>query len=231
MSTCSPSGVEYVEVQTALDPGFSIIWLHGLGADGHDFEPVVPQLGLKPGLAARFLFPHAPMRPITCNGGIVMRGWYDITNLPGQGDWKREIDHAGLQDSERIVCELIEQENRRGVPAGNIVLAGFSQGGAVVLSAGLKLDSALAGIVALSTYIPDPEGLMAHRTPENQGTAIFMGHGTHDPLIPLSAAEHSRDALMQNGYGVSWHCYPMQHSVCPQEVQDIADFLNRVLDP
>ena len=224
------TSIEYIEVQTALEPRFSVIWLHGLGADGHDFEPVVPQLELKPGLSIRFIFPHAPMRPITCNGGVVMRGWYDIRDLPGQGDWRREIDHAGLQDSEHIVCELIEQENRRGIPTGNIVLAGFSQGGAVAFCAGLKLGSSLAGIVALSTYVPDPEGLMADRTPENQGTAIFMGHGSHDPMIPLSVAGRSRDVLVQNGYDVSWRCYPMQHSICLQELQDIGDFLNRVLD-
>lgn len=229
MTTDYSNSVDYIEAQTALDPVFSVIWLHGLGADGHDFEPVVPQLRLNPGLTVRFIFPHAPMRPITCNGGMVMRGWYDIKNLPGQGDWEREIDHAGLQDSGRIVCELIEQENRRGIPTGNIVLAGFSQGGAVVISAGLRLASSLAGIIALSTYIPGPDELMAHKTPDNQDTPIFMGHGSYDPLIPVSVGDHSKAVLERNGYNVLWRCYPMQHSVCPEELQDVADFLNRIL--
>ena len=221
--------IEYVEYQTGMDPVFSVIWLHGLGADGHDFEPVAPQLGISRDIPVRFIFPHAPQRSITVNGGMVMRGWYDIVDLPVDPQQTRREDRAGLEESFAIVRELIAQENRRGIATEHIFLAGFSQGGAVALFAGLRLEQKIAGIIALSTYLPHAGALEAERSEANREVAIFYGQGTQDPLIPLEAAEKSRDLLEQFGYSVEWHTYEMPHSVHPAEIRQIGEFINGLL--
>lgn len=197
----------------------SIIWLHGLGADGHDFEPIVPELNIAP--SVRFIFPHAPQRPVTVNGGYVMRAWYDITSTRIEA----EQDAEGIAGSAIQVEALIAREIERGVPAGRIVLAGFSQGGAVALHAGLRYGEALAGILALSTYLPLAEHLSAEAAPANRGTPIFMGHGTADPIVPIALGHASRDRLSGAGYCVEWHEYAMAHSLCPAEIADIGQWL------
>jgi len=217
--------VEFIEHQTGLDPACSVIWMHGLGADGHDFEPIVPQLGLAPGMAVRFLFPHAPMRPITVNGGMVMRGWYDIANLPLDPETVLQEDRAGLEESAQMVRDLVEQERRRGIPPENIFLAGFSQGGAVALFLGLRFEEKLAGIIALSTYLPVHSRAGTEFSAASRCTPIFMGHGTEDPLIPVHLGNRGGELLSGLGYDVQWHSYPMPHSVHPQEILDIAGFM------
>ena len=228
--TPNPSGnIESIEIQTGMDPTFAVIWLHGLGADGHDFEPIVPELGLPEEIAVRFIFPHAPERPITVNGGMVMRGWYDISDLPVSMDGSRKEDRAGLEDSTQIVMQLIAQENRRGIPTSRIVLAGFSQGGAIALFAGLRMRQELAGIIALSTYLPDSGSTEDERSEVSLKSPIFMGHGTEDPLIPVQFGKQSEQILTGLGYNVSWNNYPMPHSVHPREIADIGAFLKGIM--
>ena len=219
-STALPE-VEFIEVEVGSEPRYSVIWLHGLGADGHDFEPIVPALGLPDSFPVRFLFPHAPERPITVNGGIEMRGWYDIR------EWSlnRNEDEEGLEQSRQIVHALIEQENRRGIPSDRIFLAGFSQGGAVALFTGLRYPRRLAGIIALSCYLPVADRTAAERSPNNQFTAIFMGHGRDDQTVPYMVAELSKDRLLKMDDNINWKTYPMMHAVHPQEVADISGFL------
>ena len=214
--------VEFIEHQTGLDPTHSVIWLHGLGADGHDFEPIVPQLAQ--GEAVRFVFPHAPMRPITVNGGMVMRGWYDIADLPLDPKTASHEDRAGLEESAQRVRGLVEQERRRGIPPEKIFLAGFSQGGAVALFLGLRFEEKLAGIVALSTYLPAYSCAETEFSAAGRATPVFMGHGTGDPLIPVHLGKLGAELLSGLGYAVQWHSYPMPHSVHPQEILDIAGF-------
>lgn len=204
----------------------SVIWLHGLGADGHDFVPVVPELQLNTGHCIRFVFPHAPVRPITINGGMAMRGWYDVVG----SDLTVREDESGIRQSATIVAQLVGAERSKGVRSDRIVLAGFSQGGAIALFAGLRYPDALAGIVALSTYLPLP-GTLAEASPANAAVPIFMGHGSHDPLIPVHQGQRSAQLLATRGYNVEWKTYPMPHSVCPQEISDIAKFLARTLPP
>lgn len=221
-------------MQTGVDPVYAVIWLHGLGADGHDFEPIVPELRLPSEIPIRFIFPHAPIRPITVNNGMSMRGWYDIAELPIAdlpiNDAQPEPgDRAGMQQSAQIVESLIEQENRRGIATEKIFLAGFSQGGAIALFAGLRLQARLAGIIALSTYLPDETSLVAERARQNQSTPIFIGHGRQDPLIPLSIAMRSQRLLRELGYDVEWHTYEMAHSLNANEIADIAQYLNKHL--
>ena len=197
-----------------------VIWLHGLGADGHDFEPIVPELEL--GQPVRFVFPHAPVRPVTINQGMRMRAWYDILQFgPGPED------ETGVRASQKLLEEMIAAEKARGI--GSIVLAGFSQGGAIVLQTALRHRARLAGVLALSTYLPLHKTLEAERSPENRDVPIFMAHGQYDDIIPLARAEQSRQLLDRLGYKVQWHTYPMPHSVCPDEIQDIAAFLRRIL--
>jgi phospholipase/carboxylesterase len=200
----------------------AVIWLHGLGAAGHDFEPIVPELGLPATLRLRFVFPHAPVQPVTINGGLAMRAWYDITNDGRQ-------DAAGIRASQQRVEALIEREKSRGVAPARIVLAGFSQGGAIALHTGLRHPERLAGILALSTYLPLADTLAAEAHPANREAPIFMAHGTEDSLIPLARARASRDALQALGYQVEWHEYPMPHSVCAEEIAHIGAWLTRVL--
>jgi len=211
--------MQAVEIETGSRPQASVIWLHGLGADGHDFEPIVPELAAAQPL--RFVFPHAPVRPVTINQGMRMRAWYDILQFGGGAE-----DEAGIRDSQRLVEDLIKQQP---FPSNRILLAGFSQGGAVALQAALRHPERLAGVLALSTYLPLAATLEAERSPANRDLPIFMAHGQYDDIIPLARAEQSRRRLEQLGYPVEWHAYAMPHSLCPQEIQDICQFLGRIL--
>jgi phospholipase/carboxylesterase len=207
-------------IDTGPDPQASVIWLHGLGADGHDFEPVVPELLLdKP---VRFVFPHAPVRPVTLNQGMRMRAWYDIYRLGGGPE-----DEAGIRASQQLVEEMIAEA--RSSAMQRIVLAGFSQGGAIALQTALRHPERLDGVLALSTYLPLHSSLDAERSAANRELPIFMAHGVYDDVIPLARAEQSRQALERLGYRVEWRTYPMPHSVCPEEIVHISEFLGRVL--
>jgi phospholipase/carboxylesterase len=219
------SMLETIEIETARQPDAAIIWLHGLGADGRDFEPIVPELVPQGSRAWRFVFPNAPVRPVTINGGMRMRAWYDIVGL----DRKAAEDAAGFQDSDQKVRELIAREVSRGIPAARIVLAGFSQGGAVSLYSAPRLPERLAGVMALSCYLPRESTLQAERAPANDGTPIFMAHGQFDGVVPLMLGVKSREYLKAQGYKIEWHEYAMAHSVCAEEVADIRQFLMRVL--
>jgi len=200
----------------------SVIWLHGLGASGHDFEPIVPELSENLTRKTRFIFPHAPHRSITINGGMVMPGWYDVTAM----DIPTQQDAIGIQDSEQILCQYISQEIEQGISSQRIVLAGFSQGGAIALHTGLRYAQTLAGIMVLSSYLLLADTVEKEIHAANRQTPIFMAHGQHDPTILLAHAERSRTKLEQHGYRVEWHSYNMQHSVCPNEIVDISDWLN-----
>jgi phospholipase/carboxylesterase len=214
-----------IEIETGRDPEASVIVLHGLGASGDDFVPVCEQMELEPVGAVRYVLPHAPMRPVTINNGFVMPAWYDIVALGGP---ERE-DAAGLRTSQALIEALIAREAERGVDASRIVLAGFSQGCALALLTGLRYAKRLAGIVGLSGYLPLADKTAAERTAANQATPIFLAHGRFDPMIALPRAAASRDALRALGYTVSWHEYPMEHSVCLPEIQDLQNFLLQVL--
>lgn len=210
-----------VEINTTDSPSASIIWLHGLGADGNDFAPIIPQLNLARDCGYRFIFPHAPLRPVTCNGGYVMRAWYDIYSLENRS----QEDAAGLLQAKSIIETLIAKEIARGIPAQRIILMGFSQGGAVALHAGLRFPQALAGIAALSSYLPLAETLAAEAHPGNAGTSIFMAHGSDDPVVAYKLGLKSRRLLEQQEYNVQWHEYPMEHSVCGAEINHISSWL------
>jgi phospholipase/carboxylesterase len=219
--------LETVEIETGPAPTAAVVWMHGLGADGHDFEPIVPELELPEGVAVRFVFPHAPLRPVTVNGGMVMRAWYDVAVQDG----RRREDEPGVRASQRQIEALIEREKRRGVPAGSIVLAGFSQGGAMALQVGLRHPERLAGIAALSCFLPLPAVLAAEGSAANRETPVFMAHGAQDPMIPLSRGAESRDALAALGYRVEWHQYAMPHAVCAEEIADLSAWFRKVLAP
>ena len=210
-----------VEIETAPDPKHAVIWLHGLGADGHDFEPIVPELVDRSWPALRFVFPHAPVRPVTVNGGMPMRAWYDITGM----EIAQKQDEAGMRASIAQLDELIAREIARGIVGENIILAGFSQGGAIALAGGLRHAQKLGGIMALSTYLPMAEKTDVEIVPGNRAIPIFMGHGTVDPIVPLRLGEMSRDALQRLGYAVEWHSYPMAHQVCAEEIADLRRWL------
>lgn len=203
----------------------SVIWLHGLGADGNDFAGIVPELALPATLGVRFIFPHAPTRPVTINGGYVMRAWYDIA----APDLSQGQDADGIHASARAVAALIAREQSRGVPAARIVLGGFSQGGAIALQAGLRFPERLAGIMALSTYLPLAETLPAEAHDANAQVPVFIGHGVEDTVVPLSLARRTRDTLSSLGYAVSWQEYPMAHSVCLPELRAIGAWLTACL--
>jgi phospholipase/carboxylesterase len=217
--------LDSIEIQTAAQPDASVIWLHGLGADGHDFEPVVPELVRSGERAWRFIFPHAAPRPVTVNNGMRMRAWYDIRS------WDRRAgeDEGGFRESDLRIRELIGREISRGIPASRIVLAGFSQGGAVSLYTAPRYPERLAGVMALSTYLPLADLLEAQRLPENIVTPIFMAHGLSDATLPVALGLESRDRLRTLGFTVEWHQYPMAHSVCAAEIADIREYLLRVL--
>ena len=217
-----------VVIHTGPEPIGTVIWLHGLGADGHDFEPVVPELDLPDTVPLRFVFPHAPVRPVTVNGGMPMRAWYDIKSFDGEG----RSDEAGVRESSATLLSLIEAEMDRGIAPSNIVLAGFSQGGAIIAHAGLRLATRFAGLMLLSTYLPVPGTFDAEVTSnadaQPRDVPIFMAHGTFDPVLPLALAQQSAEMIRSAGYTIDWHEYPMAHGVCPDEIHAIRDFLLRV---
>jgi len=217
--------LDYVEVTTSDHPSHSVIWLHGLGADGHDFEPIVPYLGLSPRTGVRFIFPHALMRPVTINGGMVMRAWYDIIEISAS----RGQDEAGIRHSADKVRELIGHEISRGIPASRIILAGFSQGGAMALHVGLRYEQKLAGIMALSAYLLFPERLEAECSRANAETPVFVGHGTQDQVVPLFLGQGVRAALQAGAWPVEWHTYPIPHSVSQPEIGDIGRWMQQRL--
>jgi len=217
--------LQTIDIETASAPDAAIIWLHGLGADAHDFEPLVPELVRAGERAWRFVFPNAPIRPVTINGGLRMRAWYDIVGF----DRDSAEDLPGFRDSDGQIRELIAREGDRAIPAERIVLAGFSQGGAVSLYSAPRLPQRLAGVLALSCYVPGAGSFDGERERANDATPIFMAHGQADPVVPLALGLKSRDFLAQHGYRVEWHDYPMAHSVSAAEVADIRAFLRRVL--
>ncbi|HEY7378078.1 MAG TPA: alpha/beta hydrolase fold domain-containing protein [Steroidobacteraceae bacterium] len=220
-----PTLLETVEVETGPNPGGCVIWLHGLGADGHDFEPVVAEL-VRPGeRALRFVFPHAPVRPVTLNNGYAMRAWYDILGI----DRQSQQDEVGIRGSAAAVRALIARENERGVSSSRIVLAGFSQGGALALFVGLRYPERLAGIMGLSCYPVLASTLDAERQAANQETPVFLAHGTFDPMVDISLGKEGHKLLEARGYEVEWHTYPMPHAVSPEEIGAIAAWLRRVL--
>ena len=218
----SAPALESIEIETGPGPQASIIWLHGLGADGSDFAPLADEIELP--LAVRYVFPHAPMMPVSINGGYVMRAWYDISDAA-----IRREDEQGVRASQQSVEALLAREESRGSAAQRIVLAGFSQGGAIALQAGLRHAERLAGIMALSTYVPLADTLAPEAHPANREVPIFMAHGSADPMIAFARAQASRELLEQQGYAVEWHEYRMPHAVCPEEIADIGVWLRRVL--
>ncbi len=212
-----------IEIETAPNPAFSVIWMHGLGADGNDFVPVVPELGLEAAPGVRFIFPHAPAIPVTCNGGYVMPAWYDIYSL---GETSRHADEQGIRTSRDRIRALIARENARGIATSHIVLAGFSQGGAIAYTTALTHPDALAGIIALSTYIPAPDLLTAEATASNAAIPVFAAHGTQDDVVSLRLGEQARDFLQARRIPVAWHTYAMPHTVCMEEIAAIGAWLN-----
>jgi phospholipase/carboxylesterase len=215
------SGLETVEVTTGPQPTAAVIWLHGLGADGHDFEPLVPELGWDGAPDIRYVFPHAPVRPVTINGGMAMRAWYDIVSLTSH----RDQDQQGIADSVNRAAALVRREIGRGIPACRIVVAGFSQGGAIALQLALRYAERLAGLVALSTYLLLDHRLEGDAHEANRGLPVFVGHGSHDPMVPFQLGEMAAARLRDLGYQVDFHSYPMPHAVCPEEVADLAAWL------
>jgi len=217
--------LEHIEIETAPNPTVAIIWMHGLGADGNDFVPLVRELDLAGLPGIRFVFPHSDTMPVTVNNGYVMRSWYDIVH----SDLGRREDEAGLRKSQGQIEALIVREKARGIAASRIILAGFSQGCAMTLQTGLRHPETLAGMLCLSGYLPIAPTVAAERTEASLATPIFMGHGTADPVVPMARAAQSRDLLQTLGYQVEWHDYPMQHSLCQQEVDDISAWLKKVI--
>ncbi|MEG2804096.1 alpha/beta hydrolase [Stenotrophomonas sp.] len=209
--------------ETGTDPQWAVLWLHGLGADGHDFAPIVPELLRPHWPAIRFVFPHAPVQPITVNNGVPMRAWYDIVSM----DFRSRADAAGVDASVQALDGLIDQQVAAGIPAERILLAGFSQGGAVILSAVLRRNRPLAGLIALSTYLPDPENAARQRVPDGILPPVFMAHGTQDTVIPQAIGAHTAQTLKDLGFPVEWHSYPMAHQVCTEELDALRDWLDR----
>jgi phospholipase/carboxylesterase len=217
--------LETVVTETSFPVNAAVIWLHGLGADGHDFAGIIPQLQLPQQPGIRFIFPHAPERPVTLNNGFTMRAWYDIYSL---NDLQRE-DRSGIEVSEQAIGQLIQQQQAAGIPATRIILAGFSQGGAMALHTGLRYPLRLGGIIGLSTYLPLLPHFNAVSHRENRQTPVFLGHGTEDNILPISLGQKTRDHLMQAGYPVEWRQYSMGHQVCSQEIADVSQWLQQIL--
>ncbi len=213
--------IQHLELNTGDAPKGTVIWMHGLGADCWDFVPIVKELNLPESLPLRFIFPQAPSRPITINGGHVMPGWYDIS----MADIERKPDEAGVRESQKSIDDLISREMARGIASDKIILAGFSQGGAIALQAGLRQTQPLAGILALSTYLTLGDSLAKEKTVANANIALLMAHGTQDPVVPLGLAKASRDALAQAGYKVEWREYAMEHSVCGEEIEEVSTWI------
>ena len=220
--------LETIELETGTNPTAAVIWMHGLGADGNDFVPIVNELDLSGAPAIRFIFPHAPMIPVTINNGHVMRAWYDVSFGDLEGTTKR-ADEKGVRHSQAQIGTLIARENERKISSKNIVLAGFSQGGAISLQTGLRYPDQLAGVMALSCYLPCADSFTAEAAPANTKTPLLIAHGTQDPVVPYAMGKSSRDVLVKAGYAVDWREYPMQHSVCLEEVRDIGAWLTAVL--
>ena len=219
--------LEAIEIETAPSPAACVIWMHGLGADGNDFVPVISELELPKSLAIRFIFPHAPMRPVTINRGMVMRAWYDMSGELGA----RRENAEGVRASQAQIETLIAREKSRGTAETRIVLAGFSQGGAMALQTGLRHPERLAGIMALSCVLPLADSVASEASPANRDVPIFMAHGTQDEVVPYARARQSRDKLLELGYRVTWREYPIPHSVCTEEIRDIAKWLRSILEP
>jgi phospholipase/carboxylesterase len=215
-----------VEVEPERTADAAVIWLHGLGADGHDFAPIVPHLGLSSEIAVRFVFPHAPARPVTVNAGMIMPAWYDIRSIT----LRREIDEEGVLEANRQVLALMARERERGIEPGRLVLAGFSQGGAVALHTALRYPERLAGVVALSTYLVREQSLDTERSGANRDVPIFLAHGTLDPMVPMESGEHARERLTRLGYPLEWKTYTMGHEAHPQEIRDVGSALDRWLN-
>lgn len=207
------------------DAEYSVIWLHGLGADGHDFEPIVEELGYSKKSRTRFVFPHAPSRPVTINNGYVMPAWYDVIAIDG---WSPE-DEQGIREAQQHIMAMIQHEISRGIEARHIVLAGFSQGGAIAMHTALRYPQTLAGLLALSTYLPLPASLTEEATAENRHIPLMMVHGEYDPVVPVQLAQISKQKLFEAGYSVEWKTYPMEHGVCPEEIADIDRWFDRIL--
>lgn len=215
------SQIPHIELVTGAEPKGTVIWMHGLGADCWDFVSIVKELGLPEDLPLRFIFPQAPTRPITINNGQAMPGWYDIS----MAELQRKPDEAGVRQSQAFIDQLIAREIGRGIAADKIILAGFSQGGAIALQTGLRYRESLGGIMALSTYLTLDDSLAAEATIANANIPILMVHGTQDPVIPLSLAVASRTKMEARGYKITWREYPMQHSLCMEEVEDIGEWI------
>ena len=222
----SPQALETVEIEPAAPAAAAILLMHGLGADGHDFEPVAREIGLGPAPAVRWVFPHAPLRSVTINRGFRMRAWYDIASLDGSVE-----DEEGIAESARAIHGLVERERERGIAADRVVIAGFSQGGALALHTALREPSRLAGVVVLSSYLPLAARLDREAHPANAAVPVFMAHGSHDPVLPFALGQRSRDFLRARGYQVDWHEYPIGHSLSAEEIDALRDWLSRVLPP
>lgn len=214
--------LDAIEIEHGTSPRYAVIWMHGLGADGSDFVPVVPELGLAASPGVRFIFPHAPEIPVTCNGGYIMRAWYDIISLEKTS---RRIDEAGIIESRRAIRQLIARENARGIPSERIFLAGFSQGGAVAYSTALTHPDKLAGVIALSTYLPSVDLVTRELSEANRAIPVFAAHGSHDDVVSPELGLIARDFLIRHGYPVNWQTYPIPHSVCLEEVAAIGHWL------
>lgn len=225
MTTVPVDLLSAIELESGAHPTHTILWMHGLGADGNDFVPVVDELELPPDTRIRFIFPHAPRRSVSINDGVVMRAWYDILNL----NFSQPEDETGLRNSQQAIEALLDREKQRGIAPERIVLAGFSQGGAMALQTGLRYPEKLAGIMALSCYLPLQQTLTGEAHHANSATSIFMAHGSRDPVVPMTLAAASRRQLLKSGYAVEWHEYPMAHTVCVEEIADISTWLKRVL--
>ncbi len=213
-----------VEIHPEAEHKYSVIWMHGLGADGHDFEGLVPDLHLTARPHIHFIFPNAPVQAVTINGGMSMRSWYDILEM----SLERKVDVDGIYQSAKLIEGLIQKEIAQGIPSANILLAGFSQGGVIALHAGLRCPNQLAGILALSTYLPTLEQLNSERSTANNGTPIFMAHGIIDPIVAVESGKGAFDKLKAMGYNIKWHDYLMEHCLCVEEIQHISIFLNSI---
>lgn len=227
MTNTSSDLLPAIELETGNHPTHAVLWMHGLGADGNDFVPVVDELALPSSLHIRFLFPHAPMRPVSINGGSVMRAWHDYDVAGSTSNFRENM--ASLRDSQRAIDALIARESQRGIKPENIVLAGFSQGGALALQTGLRYPERLAGIMALSCYLPASQTLAVEAHQANSRAPVFMAHGIMDNIIPMTLALASKQQLLESGYMVEWREYPMAHTVCKEEIADIGAWLERIL--
>ncbi|MCO6429017.1 alpha/beta hydrolase [Nitrosomonas communis] len=225
MSLPSSDYLPAIEIESGSYPTHTILWMHGLGADGNDFTPIIQELELPPQTTIRFIFPHAPEQAVTINQGLVMRAWYDIRSI----NLNHYEDEIGIRRSQHAIIAMIERENQRGIPSSNIVLAGFSQGGVMALQVGLRHPDKLAGIMVLSAYLPLAHTLVKEAHTANASTSIFMAHGSHDPIVPIHLAKTSRQQLLESGYQLEWHEYAMTHSVCAEELDDISKWLRQVL--